>query len=236
MMPWFHEADRSERSFRMTIEERMDALEREYDRVKRHHIWLTVLLCLAVTVLILDAAAKLMKTREIRARKIVLTDAMGIQRVCLTALGNNPGLQLYDDRGICRGDFVASHYGSSAESVIPGPEIHLRDTNGRDRLWFAVDAKGPRVTLNDEYGNARLIEDMDNKGPGIAVYDGKCHIRAAIGMFDNCPVIKLNDEHGAARAYLGTTTSLTPYGKVVFNPESSLVLYGPDGKVIWQAP
>jgi len=45
----------------------------------------------------------------------------------------------------------------------------------------------------------------------------------------------LSDENGKDRFLAGKARTVTPDGKIIEYPESSLILFGPDGKVIWSA-
>ena len=52
----------------------------------------------------------------------------------------------------------------------------------------------------------------------------------------NGPALLLSDEKSAVRAMLGASATVTPDGKPISYPESSILLYGPGRKIIWQAP
>jgi hypothetical protein len=56
-----------------------------------------------------------------------------------------------------------------------------------------------------------------------------------LGVTDNRVGIVLSDENGKYRARLGAAETQTPDGKTITYPESSLILFGQDGKVIWLA-
>ncbi len=68
--------------------------------------------------------------------------------------------------------------------------------------------------LRDENGKARVGLGVGKYGPGLALFD----------------------ENGKPRAALGANQTTTPDGKLITYPESSLLLFKPDGKVLWQAP
>jgi hypothetical protein len=59
--------------------------------------------------------------------------------------------------------------------------------------------------------------------------------RVAVAVFKDSPVLFLSDEKGKARFVAGKTATETPDGKTIEYPESSLILFGPDGNVIWRA-
>jgi hypothetical protein len=45
----------------------------------------------------------------------------------------------------------------------------------------------------------------------------------------------LSDENGRIRFAVGGTEMVLTDGKTVAYPESSLILFGPDGKILWSA-
>lgn len=63
------------------------------------------------------------------------------------------------------------------------------------------------------------------------------HTHIGLGIESSGPNLSINDEHGALRTVLGTTQLKDPRtGSVETRSPSSLVLFGENGKVIWQAP
>ena len=64
---------------------------------------------------------------------------------------------------------------------------------------------------------------------------GRIRICAALTVDKDGPSLNLRDEKGKARFIAGKTRLEAPDGKVIEYPESSLVLFGPDGKIIWSA-
>ena len=50
------------------------------------------------------------------------------------------------------------------------------------------------------------------------------------------PILEVLDENGKLRAKMGATLFVSPDGRRTIYPESSLLLFGADGKVIWSAP
>jgi len=49
------------------------------------------------------------------------------------------------------------------------------------------------------------------------------------------PSLTLWDKNGNYRFWAGKTALESPDGRTMEYPESSLILFGPDGKVIWSA-
>ena len=64
---------------------------------------------------------------------------------------------------------------------------------------------------------------------------GRIRICAALTVDKDGPGLRLLDENGKARFVAGKETTETPDGKIIEYPESSLILFGPDGKIIWRA-
>ena len=176
----------------MTIEERLENMERELGRLKRRNRWLLGAILLVAGGLIAPGVFEITATRarsqeagtakEIRASRFVLEDAKGKTLAALALEEFGPGLALFDENGTPRAGLWADK---------DGPSLSLFDENGKNRagLWASKD--GPRLALSDENGKNRFMA--------------------------------------------GKTKTATPDGKIIEYPESSLILFGPDGKVIWSA-
>ena len=74
--------------------------------------------------------------------------------------------------------------------------------------------------------------------PGLYLMSGLASIRATLQLDDDgSPRLELLDANNRARAVLGRTVLETiRTGESIERPESSLVLFDKDGKVIWRAP
>jgi len=70
---------------------------------------------------------------------------------------------------------------------------------------------------------------------GFSLEDEKGEPRAVLAVVNGDPRLMLLDENGQNRFAAGKTWTVSPDGKIIEYPESSLILYGPDGKVIWSA-
>ena len=64
---------------------------------------------------------------------------------------------------------------------------------------------------------------------------GSHEAQALLTVSENAS-LELRDEMGKPRAVLGSTRTVTPDGRQITEPVSSLLLFAPDGKVIYQAP
>jgi hypothetical protein len=71
----------------------------------------------------------------------------------------------------------------------------------------------------------------------LALTDNTGRTRAELAIeADGSSTFGLFDRTGTARAVLGSTSLESETGVIEKRPESSLVLFGNDGKVIWKAP
>ena len=89
----------------------------------------------------------------------------------------------------------------------------LEDKNGKERASLLVTGFGSWLSLDDENGETRI----------------------GLGIFADDPSLTLYDENGKERFVAGKVVGLSSDGKTIEYPESSLILLGPDGKVIWSA-
>lgn len=138
-----------------------------------------------------------------------------------------------------------------------GPAMVLWDENGnrRVRLWASKD--GSRLSLFNEDSIFRiglgatkdrsemLQLDKNGKlrvqlwapinGPILSLWDENGIPRAGLGMTKDGPGLTLFDKNGGVRFVAGNIKLESLEGKTTEYPESSLILFGPDGKVIWSA-
>jgi hypothetical protein len=111
------------------------------------------------------------------------------------------------------------------------------DANGTIRASLSVTADGPALCLDDAAGKIRTMLNVNAAGPTLFLYDAASKTRAALTVnADGGPTLFLYDVAGKGRATLGTEKFIMPDGKTITYPESSLLLFGPDGRVLWQAP
>jgi hypothetical protein len=59
--------------------------------------------------------------------------------------------------------------------------------------------------------------------------------RASLAVDNLGPTLALKDEKGMLRLKAGRAELRTPDGETFGYPESSLILFGADGKIIWRA-
>lgn len=137
----------------MTIEERLEKMERELRRQKRHNRWLGTILVVVGGLIIpvlfkttpLQARAQSGGTvKEFRANRIVLEDENGKPRATL---------------------FVSK----------TGPALVLSDENDKPRAVLFVGKDGPSLGLLDENGELRAGMNAVKDGPCLILFgpDGK---------------------------------------------------------------
>jgi len=113
--------------------------------------------------------------------------------------------------------------------------IFIDDEKGVTRATLNLDIAGPSLMLCDETGRGRVIMAVIAGTPWLSLSDEKGVTRALLRVGSEGPTLELHDENGKIRFSAGKTKLLSPDGKIIEYPESSLILFGPDGKVIWSA-
>jgi hypothetical protein len=137
------------------------------------------------------------------------------------------GLILIDENGKSRaGLFMLSD----------GPAFGLNDENEKPLLILKAGQKRTALDLFDENVKSRVSLSINKSGAGLALADENGKPRGRVGIDNTGVNIILCDKNGTVRTVVGATQTKTPDGKTVTNPESSIILYGPDGEVAWQAP
>jgi len=155
----------------MTLEERIQKLERELRHTKRQKRltlgFAAAAIILAVAMLCPpgNIAAQSNISPEIRARQIVLIDEKGKPR-CILAMGKE------------------------------GPGLALSDENGEMRSLLRIDADGAGLSLYDENGKPRAVLDADRNGSGLALYDETGKPRAGLFVGKDGPKLTLFDKKG----------------------------------------
>ena len=112
-------------------------------------------------------------------------------------------------------------------------EFILEDENGKPRAKLHMFNGGPNLTLFDEKGQPRVLLSADEVGPRLNLLDVNGKFRTSLQAGKDGPSLILSDENGKDRAVLGANRTERPDGTQNKHPESSLRLFGPDGKTIW---
>ncbi len=181
----------------------------------------------------------------------VLFDPYGKLRVSLDASRRNTELRLYDAIGKAYAT-VDVNSGHTA--------LRLADLDGRVRAVLDVGTLGEVLLgLNDENGRVRIglnlltplvsmarrmnrsastsaMLEVENDVPRLTLYGSNGTARTTVGSDDDQATIRLYDKEGQTRATLGVEGAVSSNGTRVRYPESSLLLFGPDGRVLWSAP
>jgi len=193
---------------------------------------LGVVVCLVVTVAAVAYAAGQAKAvpvaEVVRARRFELVDADGKERAVLRiAAEGTPMLVLWDNNGKVSAGLGLGPDGS--------PNLALVDANGKGSVLLSSSS----LVLFD--GNRRYRVTLgltSNNAPSLSFWGEKGEARAVLSLNpDSGPSLELYDEKGKSRAALGATDlEAARTGTVEKRPESSLVLFDKEGKVLWQAP
>lgn len=150
-----------------------------------------------------------------RAVTVALVIAVGA--VTLASTGNIP------DRAV--------------QQVVRANRFVLEDVEGRTRGLLFVTEAGPGLVLSNEQGAPRLVLNASGVGAGLVFNDAEGASRVWLLQDDeNGPSLRLHDEAGMARAMLGAGSFTSRGGRETRFPESSVVLVGPDGTMVWSAP
>jgi len=117
-------------------------------------------------------------------------------------------------------------------------DLHDRDGKLRAHLGLLPDGS-PGLALCDTDGKGRAgLVVLSDDTPHLVLFDkdGRLRVEAAVRP-DGAPGLDLYDQAGKLRAVLGATVIGTNRTSTVARrPESSLVLFDKEGKVLWQAP
>lgn len=137
---------------------------------------------------------------------------------------------------------------SKVVSVVEAEKFVLRDSSGRKRALLTASDSNVTFSLYDRKGAIGVsLETIDDKGSSLFLTDKKSKIRLLLRSKEGMPKVMIIDKNGRIRAVLGRTSDKevilerTPYWKVKTElyknrPESSLVLYGKEGRLIWSTP
>ena len=211
----------------MTVEERLENMERELGRQKRRNRWLLGAILLVAGSLIVARAQVAGTVKHIRARSIYIEDEKGERRAALGVNEeDNPFLSLWNKNGKTR-----AALGVNEDSSI----LSLSDEKGNIRASLSGSKDDSILSLWNEKGKIRTVLAVVKDEAGLSLYDEKGECRAALLVDKDGPTLGLHDENGHIRFAAGKTATVSPDGKTIEYPESSLILFGPNGKAIWSA-
>ena len=98
------------------------------------------------------------------------------------------------------------------------------------------EVRANRFVLVDENGRTGAMLSVDTDGPRLRLFDEQGRLRINLAVVKDGPRLDLTDKNGKPRAQLGVGRTVSPDGRGITYPESSLRLFGPDQTVVWQAP
>ena len=111
---------------------------------------------------------------------------------------------------------------------ITAHEFVVVDEDGKIRAQLrCLEEYGPTLELYDENGKGRALLSCEKTGPALTLRDEN----------GNGPALNLYDDSEKTRATFGCAElETTSTGVTTQRPENAIVLYGPDGKVVFKAP
>ena len=181
----------------MTIEERLENLEKELGRVKRYNRWMlgAILVLLAglgsggvfKTTITPVRAQGAGVVKEIRANRIVLENEKDEIRADLKVINDEPTLALYDRKGIIRAVIHVFQH-------VPG--LALFDEKGNGRMVLNTLQGNPSLLLIDEKGNGRVALNIVQGIPGLTLLNDNEMISATLTAYPDYPNLKLFNKSG----------------------------------------
>ncbi|MFN5958566.1 MAG: hypothetical protein ACK462_11600, partial [Planctomyces sp.] len=195
----------------MTIEARMDRLERELAAARRRVRQMVGVVAvtfagLAATMMLGMSRQATQPAEQLRARSFVMVD----------------------DKGRARG---------ALEMLSPGPALSLMDQNGVPRVRLLMSADdGPRLSLADAEDNPRVSIAAMAEGPVLTFSDANHTPRVGMAATADGAAVSVMDERGKIRARMVARSPATPENKLKALPDGAFMLLGPDGKVVWRSP
>jgi hypothetical protein len=154
-------ADPPGRKAEMTLENRVEVLEKELKKTKRHNRYLLGFVLTALTIGAVSSAFST-SAKEVRANQFIVEDESGKPRVVLSAGENGPSLSLTDENGKVR---------FALNVRKNGPGLGLLDENGKTRAILSADAQGTALCLKDENGKLRVALNVSGDQEGLLLRD-----------------------------------------------------------------
>lgn len=242
--------DDSTRRDLMAVQARLERIERE------RWAWRAGMGAVLALLFLTGAQATPGVLDEIRTRKVVVVDAQGrewarLDPRKLTLRGwegvgrvelDPSSLIFYGEQGGPRVELNPS-VGLTLFGAQGMPQVflsllglHFQDARGKPRAAFSADPI-PMLTLAQGKAEAS-VEAQPNGSVALSLTDAHGKARAGLSVLsDGSPALTLYDAQKKERAVLGVTElEAVRTGVTERRPESSLVLFDKDGKVLWNAP
>ena len=166
----------------MTIEERLEVLERELAEMKARKV--------------------------IRANAVIVEDEKGMIRACLSVNEYGPFLSLYDEKDKPRAMLAASNKwlgptltlndengNPRVQLAVCQPQAVLFNVKG-ERLPVSVLKNASWLRLTDEKGKPLVELAATLNGPELRLYDENSKIRAELSACMDGPRLFLHDKNG----------------------------------------
>ena len=130
---------------------------------------------------------------------------------------------------------IAQMFDVARERGYPKNSVILFEDDPGDALYVVASGR-VKVVLIGEAGKEVILSVLKDGTPGLTLMDENGKNRVGLLASRDGPTLTLYDEK-QSRAVLGVSSQETiRTGTVTKRPESSLVLYSKEGKVLWQAP
>lgn len=178
-----------------------------------------------------------------------LMDSEGNVRVALATVANSVRMEFLGSEGELRAQLSADANGTDfrlidgegkgrAELAAYPSLRRFRLVDDQDQPIAALGASndGSMFSLFDKDGQLGAGFGFADSGPDLRLFDAEGKARASLTLRVGEPALRLYDSEGRVRASVGASTTESQDGKQTRWPESSLLLFGPDGKLRWWAP
>ena len=157
----------------MTIEERLEKVEKELTEAKRRNRWLLTVLGLVIVGLGMvwllakttSSATAATTPKVVRANAFIVVDTNGKERAKLDVTkGGQTELVLFDENGEQRALLAVNK---------DGPGLALSDEKGKTRAGLGLGKDGVGLELLDENGEQRAVLEATKARTGLELYNAK---------------------------------------------------------------
>jgi hypothetical protein len=232
----------------LSLQQRIEALERRTTSLRRTLVIAVVLLAIVATIAGTQAAAQ---------KEMTFADSAGHVRVRINA----DGFHLYDAHGTTQlvlGEsskdhpILAYYDESGAQRMWVGyssyPYVDMAGSNGKDLIELTADSR-PRLMFYDTTATERLYVGMTTENdPLVRMYSTQGKQTMALEGQDK-PFLRFNQGDGTERGYFGVATEGSSLMKL-FNPDgtervfagvytdgtSGFSAYNSSGTATWSSP
>jgi hypothetical protein len=219
-----------------SIIERLEALEIEKRRLKRMGAAvIAVVILVAVSLMLMGQAAG---SRTIEGKEFVLRDSHGNVRARLFMDGSEPKLSLLNTRRQHVADLYSSGDGAALNFEKSGANIHIETAGlpnisiGQEHQAMALFSDGFRVGDDRSSEPSLAVVDQPDGGHLWMKHSGSV---GRIDVASDNASLTVADKDGFY-ATVGSTEVQGQLTGITRTSAGSFMLFGKDGKVIWQAP